>query len=198
MSPIPPPDAPRPVPPVDPATFAHFRLQSELVPSSSWGNSLAQRPPRAEWDRIRKQCYRDYRYRCGICGAEGRLEAHEIWHYDDTAHIQRLDGFIALCPLCHHIKHLRHASRLIHRGKLDAKTLTQHFCTVNGCTPQTFQAYRAHALTQWRARREHLWTVDLGSYAGETLGPPRPPRDHDRADPPPTDRRDHDLADDDR
>ena len=61
---------------------------------------------KTQWDRIRKQVYEDYNHKCGICGRDGRLEAHEIWEYDDTDFVQRLAGLIALCPLCHLVKHL--------------------------------------------------------------------------------------------
>jgi hypothetical protein len=33
------------------------------------------------------------------------LECHEDWEYDETAHIQRLARLVALCSLCHQVKH---------------------------------------------------------------------------------------------
>ncbi len=83
-----------------------LKLEAELVPSTSWFNNMRKVVPKAEWDRIRKRTYAEYRHRCGICSYEGRLNCHEIWHYDDHNYVQKLEGFIALCGLCHHVKHL--------------------------------------------------------------------------------------------
>jgi len=43
---------------------------------------------------------------CGGCGPQYPVECHEIWNYDDTRLIQKLDGLIALCPDCHEVKHI--------------------------------------------------------------------------------------------
>jgi predicted restriction endonuclease len=43
---------------------------------------------RKEWDKLRKEVYAEYGHRCGICGAQGRLNCHERWSYDDETHVQ--------------------------------------------------------------------------------------------------------------
>src|SRR5712691_2581439 len=95
-----------------------LHLTIELVPQPLWGINLHK--SRAAWDKLRKQVYAQYNYRCDICQAENvTLYCHEIWQYDDTVHIQKLNGFIALCNMCHHCKHIGHAKILAADGKLD-------------------------------------------------------------------------------
>lgn len=82
-------------------------LTSELVPNTCWYKNMRSEFPRSVWDKIRKKQYESQEYRCGICKCEakGKLDCHEIWEFDDINRIQRLEGFIALCKLCHAVKH---------------------------------------------------------------------------------------------
>jgi hypothetical protein len=116
------------------------------------------------WDKIRKSAYAEYGHRCGICNAEGRLECHEIWEYDDQTHVQRLAGFIALCPLCHQVKHIGRAGIVAAQGQLDYEAVVEHFMEVNDCDRKTFEQHKGEAFDQWRQRSQHQWTVDLGEY----------------------------------
>ncbi len=141
-----------------------MRLTIELVPQTSWGDNLRKALTTSAWDKIRKATYAKYGHRCGICGAEGRLNCHEIWEYDDEHHNQRLRGFIALCEWCHHVKHLGRASILAAQGKLDYERVVQHYMAVNGCDRATFEQQRKEAFRLWKARSQHEWDVDLGEY----------------------------------
>jgi len=141
-----------------------LKLTIELVPSTSWYNNLRSVLPKSVWDKIRKKTYAKYGYRCGICGAKGRLNCHEIWEYDDQNHVQKLVGFIALCDLCHHVKHIGLASILASEGKLDYERVVEHFMKVNGCDRKTFERHRREAFDQWRERSRYDWNVDLGEY----------------------------------
>ena len=60
-----------------------LKLKIELVPHTSWYKNLRKMLPKSEWDKIRKGTYAEYGHKCGICGANGRLNCHEIWKYDD-------------------------------------------------------------------------------------------------------------------
>ena len=86
----------------------NLRLTIELVPETCWYSNMRSALPRDEWDRLRRQVYADYGHRCGICGARGKLHCHERWHYDDAAHVQTLQGYIALCAWCHHVSPVGH------------------------------------------------------------------------------------------
>jgi hypothetical protein len=118
----------------------------------------------SQWDKIRKKTYAEYGHRCGICGAEGMLNCHEIWEYDDRRHTQKLVGFVALCSLCHHVKHIGLASILAGQGKLDYEEVVEHFMKVNECDRTAFGKHRKEALNQWAERSKHEWHVELGEY----------------------------------
>jgi hypothetical protein len=147
-----------------------LKLTIELVPTTSWYNNLRKVIPTSEWDKLRKRVYAQYGYRCGICGAEGRLNCHEIWEYDDHNHVQKLAGFIALCDWCHHVKHLGFAAILSKRGELDYEKVIEHFMKVNECDRQIFQEQLRKASTQHLERSKHDWHVDFGEYQNLVQG----------------------------
>jgi catalase (peroxidase I) len=125
---------------------------------------------KSDWDKIRKKTYANYGYRCGICGAEGRLNCHEVWEYNDKKHIQKLLGFIALCDMCHHVKHIGLAGILASEEKLDYKKVVEHFMKVNDCDEKTFKEHKKRAFDEWRKRSQHEWHVDLGKYVNMIQG----------------------------
>jgi len=145
--------------------FRDFKLTIELVPSTSWYANLRKVMPGADWDKLRKQVYAQYGRRCGICGAGNtRLNCHEIWEYDERNRVQRLNGFIALCDLCHHVKHIGFAALLAGRGELDFEDVIAHFMKVNRCDRLTFTTYHKWAFEQWAERSKHYWQIELGEY----------------------------------
>lgn len=147
------------------AALPPLRLSVELVPHPCWYSNMRQVVPRSTWDVLRRQVYAKYHYQCGICQMRGRLHCHEIWHYDDVQHVQTLQGFIALCEWCHHIKHLGLAGILADQGKLDYDRLVAHFLAVNDCRLEDFEHYQRQAFAQWKARNGYEWQTDLGAYA---------------------------------
>lgn len=149
-----------------------LKLTIELVPQTSWYSNLRKVLPQSEWDKIRKKAYADCGYKCGICGATGKLNCHEIWEYDEQHRSQKLVGFIALCDLCHHVKHIGLAGILAQQGKLDYELVVKHFMAVNGCDRETFEEHKHEAFHQWQERSQHEWDIDLGQYG--KLVKPRP------------------------
>jgi 5-methylcytosine-specific restriction endonuclease McrA len=84
-----------------------MKLPVELVPKTAWNKSLSKLLPRKVWNGIRENVIRDNGKKCQICDEiEGTMSLHEIWSYDDLKHVQKLNGFILLCSLCHHVKHI--------------------------------------------------------------------------------------------
>ena len=140
-------------------------LTAELVPATSWYSNLRNTMGREDWDRLRREVDARHRNLCGVCESAGTLHCHEIWRYDDIRRVQTLDGFIALCPWCHHIKHLGLANILAERGERNYERLIRHFLWVNACNRQAFHRHRDEAFAQWEKRSKHNWTVDLGKYA---------------------------------
>lgn len=155
-----------------------LKLTIELVPESCWYNNLRHIVPPAAWDHIRRQVYAACDHRCSICGAKGRLHCHEVWAYEDATRVQRLDGFLALCESCHHIKHLGLAGILASQGKLDYDRLVAHFLRVNHCDRAAFERHRAAAFAQWEERSHYEWTLDLGDLLAAPPAPDDPSADH--------------------
>ena len=142
-----------------------LKLHIELVPQSLWYLNPRTAMGRKEWDKLRKEIYAKYGHRCGVCGAQGRLNCHERWSYDDEAHVQTLVGFIALCDWCHHVKHIGLAGILAMDGKLDYERVIQHFLEVNQCTREEFDRHKTEAFEQWNERNRFPWEANWGAYA---------------------------------
>ena len=142
-----------------------MKLTIELVPHTSWYNNLRKKIPRRHWDRLRKRIYREHDYKCGICGVEGgRLNCHEVWSYNDEEHVQKLEGFIALCDSCHFIKHIGLAGILASRNQLDYDELIEHFIKVNNCSRDDFDKQLDEASKTWADRSQYNWKIDFGDY----------------------------------
>jgi len=141
-----------------------LKLTIELVPKTQWFKSIRENMPSSEWDKLRKSVYTEYNHRCAICDGGGRMNCHEVWEYDDQNHIQKLTGFVALCNLCHHVKHIGLASKLAQQGKLNFDSIINHFMNVNNCNIETFVQHKNAALRKWKARSRHEWNIDFGDY----------------------------------
>jgi len=142
-----------------------LKLTAELVPKTAWNQSLAKLLPRSVWDSIRGDIIERNGRKCQICGeTEGVMNLHEIWEYDDVSHFQKLNGFILLCTMCHHVKHIGLAGILAREGKLDYSEVMKHFCKVNNCSEKDFEKHVAEAFEIWRRRSEHNWKQDFGEY----------------------------------
>jgi 5-methylcytosine-specific restriction endonuclease McrA len=142
-----------------------MKLTAELVPKTAWNKSLSELLPRKAWNGIRENIIRDNGKKCQICGeTEGLMSLHEIWSYDDLKHVQKLDGFILLCSLCHNVKHIGLAGILAKQGKLDFNRVIKHFCSVNGCSEKEFKEHVKDAFAIWRERSQYQWTQDFGKY----------------------------------
>jgi hypothetical protein len=139
-----------------------LRLTIELVPATCWHANLRDILTPAGWEALRRRVFAACGNRCAICGAGGRLHCHEIWRYDNAAHVQTLEGCLALCALCHHVKHLGMAARLAAQGKLDYERVVAHFLRVNGCDRAAFERHRAAAFALFEERSRHEWTTDFG------------------------------------
>lgn len=137
-------------------------LEIELVPSPLWHKSLKDILSRSEWDKIRKEIYKKYRYKCGICGSEGKMICHNIFEYDDVKYIQKLTDFISLCFLCNCVKHLGWSAE--HLSEEDYDKVIRHFMKVNNCGRETFDKCEEYAAKKWAERSAHTWTQDFGGY----------------------------------
>ena len=151
-----------------------MKLTIELVPISSWYSNVRSAVSKEVWDIIRKKCYKLADNVCEICGDTGfnqdtnhRVECHEIFDYDDEKHIQKLVGFIALCPYCHLCKHTGFA-QIKGKQNIVAKQLIK----VNSMSEEELEEYYISVYKQWRKRSEHSWKVDV-SYIQEYINDPK-------------------------
>jgi predicted RNA-binding protein with PUA-like domain len=142
-----------------------LELTIELVPSTVWYSSLYRLLPREVWEGIRNEIIRNNGRKCQVCGEkEGKMSLHEIWEYDDVKHVQKLEGFILLCEMCHHVKHIGLAGILANEGKLDYDEVIEHFCKVNECTKSEFEKQKTKAFDVWSKRSQYEWKQDFGEY----------------------------------
>lgn len=135
------------------------KLTVELVPQPQWGFNLRSELRPKDWDKVRRATYAAAGHKCEICGGVGHkhpVEAHEIWSFDDTRHVQTLTGLIALCPPCHEVKHFGLA---VHMGN-EARA-RKHLGKVNGWTPAQVEAHLQSAFHTWRERSKSGWGLDI-------------------------------------
>ena len=142
-----------------------MKLEIELVPKTAWDKNLRLSIPRKEWDKIRKESYAKANHKCAICGADGQLNCHEIWEYDDENHIQKLTGFIALCKSCHMIKHIGLAETWAYEGRIDMEKLIRHFMKVNNVDFKEFENHRRESFELWKKRSEENWATDFDQWS---------------------------------
>mgnify|MGYP001226687348 CR=1 FL=1 len=143
------------------ARILGFKLRIELVPSPLWYRNVRSEVDQETWDMLRKKVYKDAGYRCQICGHQGRMFCHEIWQYDDKAHIQKLVGFEAICQWCHRVHHIGLAG--IQLSREEYNSLIRHFKRVNGCSYEDFVLARDLAFELWEQRSEFEWSQDMSA-----------------------------------
>ena len=142
-----------------------LKLTIELVPSTVWESSLYRLMTKEAWNSIRDGFIRENGRRCQVCGeTNGIMNLHEIWNYDDEEHVQKLEGFILLCRMCHHVKHIGLAGILASEGKLNYDDVIGHFCKVNNCSKRDFEKHKKDSFEAWNKRSKHQWKQDLGKY----------------------------------
>ena len=142
-----------------------LKLQIDLIPISSWGNSLRNRIPRSQWDKLRKQVHERNGLKCEICGSSEKLHCHEHWEFDEKAIVQKLVGLGTVCNMCHHVAHFGRSKQLAAQGHLDIQAVVNHFMKVNGCDQAAFVKHEKEALELFAQRPAHDWKVDFGEYA---------------------------------
>lgn len=140
-----------------------MKLTIELVPSTSWYSNVRSNVTRSEWDKIRKKCYAEADNKCEICSEQGtsqgfrhRVECHEIWNYDDQTKKQLLEGFIALCPLCHKTKHIGLAF-IQNQGE----RVLNHMMKVNNSSHTETERYINESFVTFDSRSSYNWDVDI-------------------------------------
>lgn len=133
------------------------RLTIELIPATSWFTNVRSAVTQAEWTRLRQGCYARAGHRCEVCGGRGErwpVEAHEEFEYEGG--VQRLLRLVALCPMCHKVKHFGLA-----RVNGEQEQAGQHLMRVNGWTRRQAHDHVQQAFAVWEERSRQSWTLDL-------------------------------------
>lgn len=136
--------------------FGGASLYVDLIPESCWFTNVRSCVAPDDWNRIRHLVYGRAGYRCEVCGAGGRLEAHERWAYDEPRAVQTLKRLVCLCQDCHTATHFGLARvRGVH------EQAAAHLRRVNGWTREAADAHIADAFTVWEWRNRIDWALDL-------------------------------------
>ena len=107
-----------------------YKLNFELVPDACWNSNLRSVLRPKDWDTVRQDAYARANGKCMICNRSvKRLEAHEVWEYDEKGGIQKLSDVIAVCHNCHSVIHIGRTQLL---G--DEEKAARWFMYVNKCT----------------------------------------------------------------
>ena len=134
-----------------------YKLDFEMVPEECWRGNLRSLLSPAQWDVVRKDAYKSAKYKCSICGAAGRLEAHERWSYDDKKALQKLEDVTALCAACHAVKHV---SRSYLFGK--EYEVMEQFQKVNRCSQMEYhEALKAANKAYQERNAVEGWVTDF-------------------------------------
>lgn len=139
-------------------------LTAELVPESLWNKNIRKLLKSSQWDYYRRKCYQLADYVCELCGNAGDkwpVECHEKWKYDDDKHIQKLIGFIALCPDCHMVKHIGMA-----KVNGNFSKAVKHLSKVNGWNIEGSLEYIKNVYEIWEKRNTFKWSQDLSYLNG--------------------------------
>jgi hypothetical protein len=154
-----------------PAVISNAKtVVGDLIPSSSWGSSLANLLTKKSWDGLRLPLIQTNHNICELCGHRfGTLDAHEIWTYHfppeheweqrNSAWIfgtQKLEGLMAICSPCHRCFHLGKADV---DGVLD-RTLNR-LAALNCWHGTTIERYRDTLSARYDLTNQICWALDL-------------------------------------
>ena len=132
------------------------KIHVELVPKSCFFTNVRSQVSKDDWDILRRQTYKKANYRCEVCGAAGRQEAHEIWHYDDKKLIQKLFKLVSLCNACHRVYHLGFAEV---SGKLPQAM--KRLAKLNSWSSEETQMYVEAVFEIFYNRSQKQWKLDI-------------------------------------
>lgn len=147
-------------------------VKIELVPSTCWYSNVRSNVTEQEWKHIKPLTTKNAGHRCEIClgvGPQWPVECHEVWKYDDKTLRQTLTGFIALCPMCHRVKHYGLAQIQGH-----AEEAIAHMMEVNDWTRDRVNLHINERKSEWKERSKYEWTLDIRLLRDYRIDAPSP------------------------
>lgn len=140
-----------------------MKLEIEFIPNQLRYSPFKRIFSREEWEKLKDDISRKNSGKCQICGEKkGIMSLDGLWSYNEEEHIQKLEGFIFLCEMCHYTKRLSRAENLAKIGSFDYNKLIEHYCKVNNTSRKEFEESRAKALEIFEKRSQYKWRRDLG------------------------------------
>jgi hypothetical protein len=147
-------------------------LAGDLIPSTSWGASLANLLTKKSWDMLRHPLISKNNNICEMCGTKHKvLDVHEVWSYwifseNENAivsstmplkvGIQRLEGLLTICHECHKCFHLGKASV---DGEIDR--VLERLSMINGWSQAEGRSYYQTVSKRWASLSKHNWVLDF-------------------------------------
>ncbi len=138
-----------------------LKLTIELVPASSWGQNLRSIVKPKIWEKLRKEVFKNWHFRCSVCNSKGNLHLHEVWKYDNKKHIQKLTNLLALCRKCHSVKHIGFSTINFSKKDSNFKDLVKHFMKINNCDRETFVRHYLQEMKKFEKRSRYEWILDI-------------------------------------
>lgn len=135
------------------------KIQIEMIPSNQHYKNVRAVLTSEEWTRITKLHSQEAKDCCEICGKNAKLECHEIWSFNESSKVQKLEGMTAICHECHGGIHYGHTIK--HKGKSDQVNITHNIMKVNNWTSEDLQANYMIALDVAESKSNHHYTLDL-------------------------------------
>jgi len=126
-----------------------MKLNIDLVPTQLMYKNLRTILGN-KWTALSKEIRKEANGICQTCGRKSdKLEAHELWIYDDEKMTQTLSEIRAVCFSCHCCYHLGHS---IVAKKMEPSYLMQCIAIVNECTLEEAWKIFEKAFEVWKTR----------------------------------------------
>lgn len=135
--------------------FGGNELYVDILPKGS-NISLKRLLIDSDFSKLRNLLVKRVAYRCEVCGEEcvsserKYLEVCEMFSFNFSTHIQRLERLIALCKPCYT------TTRLLDKG-----IALEHLMDINGLDREDAKQHIYEAFDNWKNRSEIKWTLDL-------------------------------------
>lgn len=153
-----------------PLLFKNEPVVGDLIPSSSWGSSLANLLTKTSWDKLRHPIIETNHHVCQLCGNQkNELSIHEVWKYIYPSAeemkqrdkfmvfgIQELKGFVCVCHDCHECFHLGLANA---NGRFD--TVVARLKALNNWDQKTTDQYISAIFTRFDNASQINWMLNL-------------------------------------
>ena len=143
-------------------------LTINMLPKGAWSNDFSKTLPKKDWDKLRNFALKKAKGKCEICGFETNyLDVHEEWEFNINKKKQTLKDIVAICSMCHGVKHFKNSVRLGY-----GEEAQRHFMKVNNCSEMEFASHLNKALLEYNERNSVFrWKIvaDLKKIGGSGI-----------------------------